>query len=111
MKKVKFYFKLVSTGELEDVAFFPEDAQISIKIKHDSSRKKWENTGFELYVDNPFEYVLIVFGLSGTQWEAELKIVEIDGSHSDFLKWSGITGDTTNNISRRTKPVKNIPQN
>jgi len=107
MKKVKFHFKLTSEGRLANVFFYPEEENSTIILEADSERKEWENEDFELMVENPFEYVLKVFGVSGTEWKAELKIITQDGE-KDFLKWEGITGDTKRNLSVRKKPVKNI---
>ncbi|MNE00332.1 hypothetical protein D3C80_927400 [compost metagenome] len=76
-------------------------------MKSDSKRKEWENDEFELLVENPFEYTLKVFAVTGTEWEAELKIITSDGEKA-FLKWEGETGDTKRNVSIRTKPLKNI---
>ncbi|OJJ20465.1 hypothetical protein BKI52_18585 [marine bacterium AO1-C] len=109
MKKVKFYFKLTSKGSLNNVFFYPEKEDTKIRLKVDSEGKKWESTEFELLVEDPFDYSLTVFGVSGTKWEAELKLVNKEGRHS-FIKWEGVTGDTRRNISKRTKPVKNIPK-
>lgn len=107
MKKVKFYFKLTSKGTLANVFFYPEQEESTILLKADSKRKEWENEEFELLVVNPFEYTLKVFGVTGTEWEAELKIITSEGK-KDFLKWEGETGDTKRNVSVRTKPLKNI---
>lgn len=107
MKKVKFHFKLTSTGTLANVFFYPEQEESTIILKADSKRKEWENKEFELLVEDPFEYTLKVFGVSGTKWEAELKLITADGE-KNFLKWEGETGDTKRNISVRTKPLKNI---
>jgi hypothetical protein len=108
MKKVKFYFKLTSKGSLANVFFYPEQETISVILERDSDSKEWKNESFELLVEDPFDYELQLFGMSGTEWEAELKI--INGTEKvDFLKWSGTTGDTRRNISIRTKPVINLP--
>lgn len=107
MKKVKFYFKLVAKGSLENVYFCPEEETESILIKTNTDKKEWTNKQFELMVNNPFEYKLIVFGVTGTKWTAELKI--INGSEKEpFLEWEGETGDTRNNFSDRTKPNKDV---
>ena len=108
MKKAKFYFKLTSKGSLANVFFYPEQEDVSIILETDSIRKEWRNESFELLVEDPFEYILQVFGVSGTDWEAELKIIT-KSSKIDFLMWSGQTGDTRRNISIRTKPIKNLP--
>ena len=108
MKKAKFYFKLTSKGSLANVLFFPEKEKVSIILKTDSTRKNWENKEFELHVEEPFEYLLQAFGVSGTEWKAELKIV-VNNVKVDFIEWEGITGDTRRNISERTEPVKNLP--
>ncbi|GAA0892590.1 hypothetical protein GCM10009122_22690 [Fulvivirga kasyanovii] len=107
MKTVKFNFKLTSKGSLANVFFYPEQEDVSILLKADSKGKEWKNESFELLVEDPFEYTLHVYGVSGTEWEAELKI--IGDSEVNFLKWSGTTGDTRRNISVRTKPTKNLP--
>lgn len=107
MKKVTFYFKLTSVGKLANVFFYPEQESVSILLKADGAQKEWENEGFELLVENPFEYTLQIFGVSGTEWAAELKIITEMGKQ-DFLKWEGTTGDSRRNISIRTKPTKNI---
>ncbi|MDP5199811.1 hypothetical protein [Flavobacterium sp. DG2-3] len=107
MKKVKFHFKLISKGTLANVFFYPEQEESTIILKTDSKRKEWENEEFELLIENPFEYTLKVFGVTGTEWEAELKVITPDGEKA-FLKWEGETGDTKRNISVRTKPTKNI---
>ncbi|TRX31199.1 hypothetical protein FNW52_18975 [Flavobacterium sp. ZT3R18] len=107
MKKVKFYFKLEAIGSLENVFFCPEKETTSIILKTDSERKEWLNEQFELMVENPFEYTLTVFGVTGTHWEAELKIINGD-DEKVFLEWKGITGDTKNNFSIRNKPTKNV---
>ncbi|MDQ6530929.1 hypothetical protein [Flavobacterium sp. LHD-85] len=107
MKKVKFHFKLISKGTLANVFFYPEQEESTIILKSDSKRKEWENDEFELLIENPFEYTLKVFGVTGTEWEAELKIITLDGEKA-FLKWEGETGDTKRNVSIRTKPLKNI---
>lgn len=108
MKKVKFYFKLSSKGRLANVFFFPEKEDSTIILETNSNRKEWKNKEFELLVENPFDYTLQVFGVSGTNWEAELKLIT-DAGEKDFLHWKGTTGDTRRNISIRTKPTKNIP--
>ncbi len=108
MKKVKFYFELKSEGSLANVFFYPEQEEVSIRLKTESQRKKWKNDSFELLIEEPFDYVLKVYGVSGTKWEAELKIVSSIENKS-FLKWSGTTGDTRRNISIRKKPIINLP--
>lgn len=108
MKKAKFYFKLTSKGRLANVFFYPEQENSTIILDSNSDRKEWENEEFELLVEDPFEYTLQVFGISGTDWEAELKLIT-DSDKKDFLKWKGTTGDTRRNISVRTKPIKNLP--
>jgi hypothetical protein len=108
MKNAKFYFKLTSQGSLANVSFSPEKEELSIVLKFDGPRKNWENKEFELLVENPFEYILKVFGVTGTSWKAELKFLE-DGVKKDFLEWDGVTGDTRRNFSERTTPIKNIP--
>jgi hypothetical protein len=108
MKKTKFYFKLTSKGSLANVFFYPEQENVSIRLETDSDKKEWENNSFELLVEDPFEYTLQVFGVSGTDWDAELKIIT-ESNKNDFIKWSGQTGDTRRNISIRTKPIKNLP--
>lgn len=110
MNKVKFYFKLTSKGRLANVLFFPEQENTSILLETNSDKKEWENDEFELMVENPFEYKLQVFGVSGTKWEAELKTIK-DSEKKDFLSWSGETGDTRRNISERTKPIKDVHLN
>lgn len=106
MKTVKFYFKLESKGSLENVYFYPEN-EPSIIISTSAVKKEWENKSFELMVQNPFEYKLVVFGVSGTEWKAELKIIK-DNEKVDFLSWEGTTGDTRRNISERKKPTKDV---
>ena len=105
MQKVKFTFKLTSKGMLNNVFFYPEQEDVTILLNANQERKIWTNQEFELLVDDQFEYTLKVFGVSGTEWEAELKVVTESGQ-SNFLKWKGITGDTRRSISVRTKPVK-----
>jgi hypothetical protein len=107
MKKVTFHFKLESVGSLEYVRFFPEDSEDSIPIKTDDDRKVWECESFDFDVENPFQYVLVVVGVSGTSWKAFLKIITDEGER-DFLEWEGKTGDTAKNVSRRTTPIRNI---
>lgn len=107
MKKAKFYFKLTAKGSLANVRFYPEQENISIIIETDSKRKEWKNESFELLVEEPFDYNLQVFGVSGTDWEAELKLIK-KSTKVDYLKWSGTTGDSRRNISIRTKPVINL---
>lgn len=106
MRKVKFYFKISSEGTLANVFFYPEQENVSILLTTED-KKEWENKEFELLVEDPFEYTLMVFGVSGTSWNAELKIISPEGK-KEFLSWNGETGDTRRNISVRTKPVKNI---
>ena len=108
MKKAKFCFKLTSKGKLANVFFYPEQENSTIILDSDSDRKEWENEEFELLVEDPFEYTLQVFGGSGTDWEADLKLIA-NSDKIDFLKWEGTTGDTRRNISVRTKPIKNLP--
>lgn len=108
MKKAKFYFKLTAKGKLANVFFFPEKEETTIILNTDSDRKEWENDEFELLVEDPFDYTLKVFGVSGTEWEAELKIFS-GNDKKDFLEWKGETGDTRRNISVRNKPTKNLP--
>lgn len=107
MKKVKFHFKLESLGRLANVRFFPEQDMSSIILTVDNDRKVWENEEFELLVLNPFEYTLQVFGVSGTEWVATLKIINNAGE-SVFIEWKGETGDTKRNISVRNQPTKDI---
>lgn len=108
MKKAKFYFKLTATGRLANVFFFPEQERSTVILETNSGKKEWVNDEFELLIEDPFEYTLQVFGVSGTSWEAELKIIT-DDEVKDFIQWSGTTGDTRRNISERTKPIKNLP--
>ena len=108
MKKAKFYFKLTSKGRLANVFFFPEQERVTILLETDQGRKEWINQEFELLVKNPFEYGLQVFGVSGTEWSAELKLI-IGNEKKAFIEWSGITGDTRRNISERITPIKNLP--
>jgi hypothetical protein len=108
MKKVKFYFQLKSKGSLANVFFYPEQENVSIRLETDSKRKEWTNKSFELLIEEPFEYVLQVFGVSGTDWEAELKIIS-GTDNKGFLKWTGTTGDSIRNISVRKKPIINLP--
>lgn len=108
MKKAKFYFKLTAEGRLANVFFFPEQEKSTIFLETDQGRKEWVNEEFELLVEDPFEYGLQVFGVSGTEWNAELKLI-IDNEKKEFIKWSGVTGDTRRNISERTKPIKKLP--
>ncbi|MDO5970022.1 hypothetical protein Q4Q35_09390 [Flavivirga aquimarina] len=108
MKKVNFYFELKSKGSLANVFFYPEQENVSVRLETDSNRKEWKNESFELLVENPFEYELQVYGVSGTEWEAELKIITKSNTKS-FIKWSGTTGDTRRNISVRRKPIMNLP--
>lgn len=108
MEKVNFYFELTSKGSLANVFFYPEKENVSVRLETDSDRKEWKNESFELLVENPFEYELQVYGVSGTEWEAELKIIKKSDAKS-FIKWTGTTGDTRRNISVRTKPIKNLP--
>lgn len=108
MKRVTFKFNLKSTGRLENVWFYPEDEHNSIIIERDASRTKWINKEFTLLVQDPFEYKLRVFGISGTKWEAEVKIQK-GQEWAPFIAWKGETGDTRRNISIRTKPEINIP--
>jgi hypothetical protein len=107
MENAKFHFKLESVGRLANVRFFPEQDMSSIILTVDNDRKVWENEEFELLVLNPFEYTLQVFGVSGTEWEATLKIIGNSGE-SDFIKWKGETGDTKRNFSVRTQPTKDV---
>jgi len=108
MKKIIFYFELKSKGSLANVFLYPEQEEVSVRLETDSKRKEWKSKPFELLIEEPFEYVLQVFGVSGTEWEAELKIVS-KPENKPFLKWSGTTGDTRRNISIRKKPIVNLP--
>lgn len=108
MKRAKFSFKLESKGRLANVFFYPENKTMSIRLTSED-RKTWENDEFELLVEDPFDYLLEVYAISGTEWKAQLDIIDDDGESKKFLSWSGVTGDTSRNTSERTKPVKNLP--
>ncbi|MEQ9403922.1 MAG: hypothetical protein RIM99_10070 [Cyclobacteriaceae bacterium] len=104
MKEVEFSFKLTAKGRLSNVFFYPEQETMSIRLET-ADHKVWENKSFKLNVANPFEYELAVFGVSGTEWEAELRI---KGQTKAFIEWEGETGDTRRNVSIRTKPEKDV---
>lgn len=110
MQKVKFKFKLVSEGRLEKVRFYPENEMMSIHLDKSEDRKTWSNNEIELLIENPFDYTLKVFGVSDTEWTADLKIILSDGNEVNFLEWKGTTGDTARNLSVREKPVKDLPK-